>query len=55
MLKKDPTERIEILEIYEHPWMAKYRAKAEKWSDDEGDQSDSSSSIASRLSFDKSE
>jgi serine/threonine protein kinase len=56
MLKKEATERIEVLQIFEHPWMVKYRAKAEKWSDDEGDESDSSSSLAaSNLSFDKSE
>ena len=55
MLKKDATERIEILDIYEHPWMVKYRTKAERWSDDEMDESESSSAIASHLSFDKSE
>ena len=55
MLKKEATERIEILQIYEHPWMVKYRAKAEKWSDDEGDESESSSLAASNISFDKSE
>ena len=55
MLKKDAAERIEILDIFEHPWMVKYRTKAEKWSDDEREESDSSSSIASNLSFENSD
>ncbi len=38
MLHKDPSKRIDILRIYEHPWIVKFKQKFEKWSDD-GEQS----------------
>ena len=50
MLSKDPEKRIDMIEIYEHPWMEKYRLKEEKWSDEE--QSSSSSSRQSAESLD---
>jgi serine/threonine protein kinase len=34
MLLKDPAKRIDILRIYEHPWIIKFKSKFEKWSDD---------------------
>lgn len=37
MLNKDPEERIPIIEIYEHPWIQKYRSKLDKWSDSENE------------------
>ena len=35
MLHKDPYERIDVHSIYQHPWMQKYKAKFEDWSDSE--------------------
>ena len=35
MLHKDPLQRIEMIEIFEHPWIQKYKKRAEHWSDDE--------------------
>jgi hypothetical protein len=53
MLAKVAGDRIEVLDIYDHPWMVKFRTKAENWSDEEV--SNSSSSLASNVSFDHSE
>ena len=33
MLCKDPVKRIAMMEVYEHPWIVKYKYKDEKWSD----------------------
>jgi|APSaa5957512535_1039671.scaffolds.fasta_scaffold68400_2 serine/threonine protein kinase len=33
MLHKDPNQRIDMIEIFEHPWMIKYK-KLDEWSDD---------------------
>ena len=49
MVQKDPTKRIDILNIYEHPWIVKYKHKFEKWSDDE--KSISTSSINTEKSL----
>jgi len=48
MLTKEQSTRIEVLDIYEHPWMVRYRNKAENWSDE--DNPDSSSSLESQTS-----
>ena len=49
MLAKDASARIEVLDIYDHPWMVKHRNRAENWSD--GEQADdSSASLESQTS-----
>jgi len=49
MLTKEAATRIEVLDIYDHPWMVRYRNKAENWSD-EDNVADSSSSLESQTS-----
>jgi hypothetical protein len=51
MLQKDPTKRIDILKIYEHPWIVKYKHRFEKWSDDEEGVKSSTSSITTDKSL----
>ena len=46
---KDPEKRIDMIEIYEHPWMEKYRLKEEKWSDQGQSASEASGSSADSL------
>lgn len=45
MLCKNPLERIDMLQIFDHPWITKYSKKYEDSSDE--DQQSSSSSVAS--------
>lgn len=40
MLTKDPLKRIDMIEIYEHPWVEKYKAKLDDWSDTDGAEDD---------------
>jgi len=35
MLCKDPIERIDMLQIFDHPWITKYSRKYEESSDEE--------------------
>jgi len=35
MLCKDPEKRIEMLDIFDHPFIQKYKLRDEKWSDEE--------------------
>lgn len=37
MLDKDPEQRLGVIEIYDHPWMQRYRAKLDNWSDSENE------------------
>ena len=43
MLHKDPVKRIEMIEIFEHPWIQKYKKRAEHWSDDDEESTPSES------------
>lgn len=40
MLKKDPEQRIDNFEVFEHPWIKRYKNKDDYWSDDDDDDTD---------------
>ena len=45
MLDKDPITRIDMIKVNEHPWIVKYKTKAERWSDEESLSSTSGSAV----------
>ena len=46
MLCKDPEKRIAMMEIYEHPWIVRYKHRDEKWSNESAKQSLSGSELS---------
>ena len=61
MLDKDPQKRLDVIGIYDHPWVQKYRCRYDNWSDsqnskeDELKQSEDSSTSWSQNSYDEND